>query len=362
MTKKMGGCNKKIENKMILYKCIRWIPFALFLIVLVGVFSYIKSNTLVVLEGEPKEIILNDFRGNIAMDTRMIYLDKGVLTNRDALTFSIDNNKYTAAPYEVVIKFGYENGNNKYGIKNAYCIATQNHNMYYSTTTNSEYVMSADLINVEKGDNTLEYFHHKINKASGMESESKITNINFVKPNAEGLLQIQNNEQIDISGDCTVYYKNKILGNNNISLEILNEKSGCSFEFVHLSNLEVLLNESEGIALNGKVNGMTGEFEVGDGRLLSTSPSSQRELYIGAQKIVINGSDLNVEYNFNTDLSKMVIKGKPDKAKLENIDLKEGWVQFFLANWAAIIMAFIGTIMSIGVGTIAIKKSDNIDT
>lgn len=329
MTKKMGGCNKKIENKMILYKCIRWIPFALFLIVLVGVFSYIKSNTLVVLEGEPKEIILNDFRGNIAMDTRMIYMDKGVLTNRDALTFSIDNNKYTAAPYEVVIKFGYENGNNKYGIKNAYCIATQNHNMYYSTTTNSEYVMSADLINVEKGDNTLEYFHHKINKASGMESESKITNINFVKPNAEGLLQIQNNEQIDISGDCTVYYKNKILGNNNISLEILNEKSGCSFEFVHLSNLEVLLNESEGIALNGKVNGMTGEFEVGDGRLLSTSPSSQRELYIGAQKIVINGSDLNVEYNFNTDLSKMVIKGKPDKAKLENIDLKEGWVQFF---------------------------------
>ena len=324
MTKKMGGCNKKIENKMILYKCIRWIPFALFLIVLVGVFSYIKSNTLVVLEGEPKEIILNDFRGNIAMDTRMIYMDKGVLTNRDALTFSIDNNKYTAAPYEVVIKFGYENGNNKYGIKNAYCIATQNHNMYYSTTTNSEYVMSADLINVEKGDNTLEYFHHKINKASGMESESKITNINFVKPNAEGLLQIQNNEQIDISGDCTVYYKNKILGNNNISLEILNEKSGCSFEFVHLSNLEVLLNESEGIALNGKVNGMTGEFEVGDGRLLSTSPSSQRELY--------NGSDLNVEYNFNTDLSKMVIKGKPDKAKLENIDLKEGWVQFFFGQ------------------------------
>lgn len=360
----MGGCNKKIENKMILYKCIRWIPFALFLIVLVGVFSYIKSNTLVVLEGEPKEIILNDFRGNIAMDTRMIYMDKGVLTNRDALTFSIDNNKYTAAPYEVVIKIGCENGNNKYEIKCAYYIATQNHNMYYSTTTNSEYVMSADSINVEKGDNTLEYFHHKINKASGMESESKskITNINFVKPNAEGLLQIQNNEQIDIFGDCTVYYKNKILGNNNISLEILNEKFGCSFEFVHLSNLEVLLNESEGIALNGKVNGMTGEFEVGDGRLLSTSPSSQRELYIGAQKIVINGSDLNVEYNFNTDLSKMVIKGKPDKAKLENIDLKEGWVQFFLANWAAIIMAFIGTIMSIGVGTIAIKKSDNIDT
>lgn len=362
MTKKMGGCNKKIENKMILYKCIRWIPFALFLIVLVGVFSYIKSNTLVVLEGEPKEIILNDFRGNIAMDTRMIYMDKGVLTNRDALTFSIDNNKYTAAPYEVVIKIGCENGNNKYGIKYVYYIATQNHNMYYSTTTNSEYVMSADSINVEKGDNTLEYFHHKINKASGMESESKITNINFVKPNAEGLLQIQNNEQIDISGDCTVYYKNKILGNNNISLEILNEKFGCSFEFVYLSNLEVLLNESEGIALNGKVNGMTGEFEVGDGRLLSTSPSSQRELYIGAQKIVINGSDLNVEYNFNTDLSKMVIKGKPDKAKLENIDLKEGWVQFFLSNWAAIIMAFIGTIMSIGIGTIAIKKSDNIDT
>lgn len=329
MTKKMGGCNKKIENKMILYKCIRWIPFALFLIVLVGVFSYIKSNTLVVLEGEPKEIILNDFRGNIAMDTRMIYMDKGVLTNRDALTFSIDNNKYTAAPYEVVIKIGCENGNNKYGIKYIYCIATQNHNMYYSTTTNSEYVMSADSINVEKGDNTLEYFHHKINKASGMESESKITNINFVKPNAEGLLQIQNNEQIDIFGDCTVYYKNKILGNNNISLEILNEKFGCSFEFVYLSNLEVLLNESEGIALNGKVNGMTGEFEVGDGRLLSTSPSSQRELYVGAQKIVINGSDLNVEYNFNTGLSKMVIKGKPDKAKLENIDLKEGWVQFF---------------------------------
>ena len=62
MTKKMGGCNKKIENKMILYKCIRWIPFALFLIVLVGVFSYIESNTLVVLEGKLFQLTIISIR------------------------------------------------------------------------------------------------------------------------------------------------------------------------------------------------------------------------------------------------------------------------------------------------------------
>ena len=90
--------------------------------------------------------------------------------------------------------------------------------------------------------------------------------------------------------------------------------------------------------------------------MISTSPSSQKELYIDAQKIVLEGENLNVEYTFNSDTSEMVVKGNPNKATLENIDIMEGWVQFFLTNWAAIIMTFIGTIMSVSVGNIGKKE------
>lgn len=161
---------------------------------------------------------------------------------------------------------------------------------------------------------------------------------------------------LNIAGGITVYYKDEILRNGYVQLEIMNERHGCSFEFYNLSNLEVLLNESVGIALNGNINGLSGEFEVGEGRMISTSPSSQKELYIGAQKIKLDGENLDVEYIFNSDSSKMVVKGNPNKARLENIDLMEGWVQFFLTNWAAIIMAFIGTIMSVSVGNIGKKE------
>lgn len=128
----------------------------------------------------------------------------------------------------------------------------------------------------------------------------------------------------------TVYYKNEILREGYVQLEIMNEQHGCSFEFYNLSNLEIFLNESVGIALNGIINGISGEFEVGEGRMISTSPSSQRELYIGAQEIVLEGEKLNVEYTFDSDSSEMVVKGNPNKARLENIDIMEGWVQFFL--------------------------------
>ena len=141
-----------------------------------------------------------------------------------------------------------------------------------------------------------------------------------------------------------------------MQLEIVNEQYGCSFEFYNLSKLGVPLNESVGIALNGNINGLSGEFEVSEGRMISTSPSSQKELYIDAQKIVLEGENLNVEYTFNSDTSEMVVKGNPNKATLENIDIMEGWVQFFLTNWAAIIMTFIGTIMSVSVGNIGKKE------
>jgi len=326
------------------------------LMVLIFVFYYIKQNTLIVLEGEPKDIIIDDFVGNVAMDTKMICIDKGRVVNRESITFSIDENVYTAAAHELVIEFDCDKDIEKYGYPYSNYLLSQNRDMYYSTTTSSGDIMSAASITFERSDNTLEYFHDKINKASGYSGESKIADINFGTPGAKGLLQIQNNEILDIAGGITVYCKDEILRNGYVQLKIMNEQHGFSFEFYNLSNLEFLLNESVGIALNGKINELSGEFEVGEGRMISTSPSSQKELYIGAQKIVLEGEKLNVEYTFNSDTSKMVVKGNPNKARLENIDIMEGWVQFFLTNWTAIIMAFIGTIMSVSVGNIG-KKS-----
>lgn len=356
MTRKIIDLVKSRYKKMILYKNIRWIPFIMMLMALIFVFYYIKQNTLVVLEGEPKDVVIDDFVGDVAMDTKMICIDKGRVVNRDPIIFSIDENKYTAAPHELVIEFDCDKDIAKYGYPYSNHLLSNNRDMYFSTTTGTEDIMSAASITFERSDNTLEYFHDKINKASGYSGKSKIAYINFEAPITKGLLQIQNNEKLDIAGGITVYYKDEILRNGYVQLEIVNEQYGCSFEFYNLSNLEVLLNESVGIALNGNINGLSGEFEVSEGRMISTSPSSQKELYIGAQKIVLEGENLNVEYTFNSDTSEMVVKGNPNKARLENIDIMEGWVQFFLTNWAAIIMAFIGTIMSVSVGNIGKKE------
>lgn len=356
MKRKVFDFVKNMDNKTIIYKCIRWLPFAVFLVVLFWVFSYIKQNALVVLEGEPKDIIIDNFEGDVAMDTKMICIDKGRVVNRDSIIFSINGNKYTALPGELVIEFDCDKDIEKYGNPYSNYLFSQNRDMYYSTTIASEYIMSADSITFERSNNTSEYFHGKINKASGYSGESKSVHINFGYPITKGLLEIQNNEILGIYGGITVYYKDEILENGYVQLEIMNEQHGCSFEFYNLSNLDVLLNESFGIALNGNINGISGEFEVGEGRMISTSPSSQRELYVGAQEIVLEGENLNVEYTFDSDSSEMVVKGNPNKARLENIDIMEGWVQFFLTNWAAIIMAFIGTIMSVSVGNIGKKE------
>lgn len=355
MTRKINDFVKTIYRKVSSYKYIRWIPFVMFLIVLINVFCHIKQNTLIVLEGEPQNITIDNFEGSVAMDIRSIIIDKGMLVNRDPIIFLIGENKYEAAPYELVIAFNCYKDIEKYGYKHANFLLTHNYDMYYSTTTSSEDILSADSISFKRSDNTLEYFHEKINKASGKNGESKIISINFKNPIAEGLLQIQNNEILDISGGYNIYYKGEILESSYTQLEIMNDRFGCSFEFFDLSNLEILLNESEGIALNGNMSGLSGEFEVGEGRMISTSPTSQRELYVGAQEVELEGENLNVEYTFNSNASEMVVKGKPNKARLENIDIMEGWVQFFLTNWGSIIMAFIGTIMSVGVDKISKK-------
>ena len=353
MTRKINDFVKTFYRKVSSYKCIRWSPFVLFLVVLINVFCYIKQNTLIVLEGKPQNIMIDNFEGSVAMDIRSISIDKGMLVNRDPIIFLIGENKYEAAPHELVIEFNCYKDIEKYGYKHANFLLTHNYDMYYSTTTSSEDILSADSISFKRSDNTLEYFYEKINKASGNNGESKIISINFENPIAEGLLQIQNNEILDISGGYNIYYKGEILEKNYTQLEIMNDKFGSSFEFFNLSNLEILLNESGGIALNGNMSGLSGEFEVGEGRIISTSPASQRELYVGAQEVEFVGENLNVEYTFDSDASEMVIKGKPDKASLENIDIMDGLVQFFLTNLGAIIMAFIGTIMSVGVENIS---------
>lgn len=188
MIRKINDFVKSIYKKLTSYKNIRWIPFVMFLIVLVFVFYYIKKNTLIVLEGEPQNIIIYDFEGNVAMDTRMISIDKGRVVNRDPIIFLIDENKYTAAPHELVIEFDCDKDIEKYGYPYANYLLSQNQDMYYATTTGTEDIMSATSITFERSDNTLEYFHEKIVKASGENRKSKIAYINFGTPIAKGLL------------------------------------------------------------------------------------------------------------------------------------------------------------------------------
>ena len=298
-------------------------------------------------------IPLSTLRTSIAYVNQESFLFKDTIASN--ICFSLDEvDKDLAKKYATLSDV--DKDIEKYGYPYSNRLLSKNRDMYFSTTTGTEDIMSATSITFERSDNTLEYFHDKLNKASGYSGETKIAYINFGTPIAKGLLQIQNNEILDIAGGITVYYKDKILRNGYVQLGIVNEQHGCSFEFYNLSNLEVLLNESVGIALNGNIKGLSGEFAVSEGRMISTSPSSQKELYIGAQKIVLEGENLNVEYTFNSDTSEMVVKGNPNKARLENIDIMEGWVQFFLTNWAAIIMAFIGTIMSVSVENIGKKE------
>ena len=345
--------NKKTNEK----KYVRMLPFlffCIFLVVLLIIFIYKKQNTIIVLEGEPKDITITSFEGNIALDTRMLNIDIGYVMNRDTLTFALQGKEYIAAPHELIIRFDCNKDLKKVGLPYFNSMMTRKYNMYYSTTVSSEY-LTAEAVVFERSENTIAYFHNKIIEAGGENRDGKILYVNFLEPKAQGLLQLQKNEIVDLSGGVIVYYKGDVLTTYSTQLEIMNEEFGCSFEFYDLSNLKIYMDEAVGMALNGNIDGIVGELEIGTGKMVCTSPSSQKELYVGTQEIVVEGEELSIEYDFNAGVSEMALKGKADEARLESVDVLEGVAQFFMSNLSNIIMVVVGTLISFGVE--GIKKS-----
>lgn len=345
---------KKLEKKKEKLGRLKiWLLLIIFVVVLGLDFWINKNNTILTIEGEPKNITITNFNGNVSFDSRLIRIDTGYIMNRDKITFIINGEEYTAQPHELKIEFDCNKDIQKQGCQYINSMMTQNNNMYYSTTVSSE-DMQSNSITIERESSTFEYLHNKMNKSFGENKEGKIIMINFIFPREEGLLQLQKNEIVFLKGGVVVKYKGETLSKTSTELQLKND-SGCSFEFENLSNIEIMINESEGFALNGTINKINGKFENGNGEMFCTSRRSQKEFYIGAQEIMADGKSLDVDYDFNANSAQMSVNGHANKAKLEDIDVLEGVGQFFLQNSTEIFLIILGAFISFGIEKI-LKK------
>jgi hypothetical protein len=336
---------RRTLDKIGLYANVSTGLLVILMIALIVASVYIRFSTIIVLEGAPQNILINNYDGQVEFDTRQISIDKGILVNRDSLQFYVNGNRYVAEPGELRIEYNsYKNYSDNNGlIFNT--LSSKQHNMNFGTTAVSEN-MRADSISIKAGDNLLEYFHSKVIEAAGGEDNGKIITLSIENPVSNALLQIQNDEDLTLSGGCTVYCGEKVIGEDFIELEIKDNPHSCAFVLFNTSKMDAFLNETGGMVLNGSISSICGKLDTGDGTILSTSPATQKVFKVGSQEVELSGRDMKLEYTFNDGESILNAKGRAKNARLENVRIIGGVVQFFLTNSAALILAIIGGVIS----------------
>lgn len=345
--KTIGMKNNKRNQRASRNKTIKWktiIPLLVIGIALAIPYMYILINTVVVCDGEPREVVISNFMGDVEFDTRSISIDRGVMTNNQPIVFYIESEKYEAAPGELLIEFNDYLDYSLFGIPWHNSLITENYNMSFSTSSMpGDYKFSTNQLTIKNGDNTLEYSHSKIIRGCGSEKTTKIIAVDLSDQVPDIVLTIQNNEIMNISGGCIISYKGDVIRKNHTLLHLQDNEHGCEFLISNISDMDIFLNETGGVVLNGKVDSLEGTLEYGEGRILTVSPSGQKAYEAGGQEVQLKGKKIQLEYSFNNAISRMLAKGKPGVAKIEKVDIRENIVLFLVSNYSAIILTLIGS-------------------
>lgn len=299
-----------------------------------------KNNTSIILQGEPKDIVLENFNGDADFNVVTVSAYDGSIRNEDAVSFTLMGKQYYAQPGELSIDFGqtYSAEANFYrpgSISDQY--------MFLHSDPLSGESSYADKITIRYDDRIIEY-----DRPEDMQPDKLVTQyivVQLTNFHSDGIFRIGSGDPLSADDNTGIRFKDKVLSASGGDI-LLNQD--CRFSFDNVSLLELVLSDdSDDFYLNGKIKGLSGTLGNDDAALYCTTGASQSSFFCGNQSLLVEGNELIAEYEYASPSADLVVNGKPTAARLEGIDIREGFVQYLVTNFDSFFFAFFGALLAL---------------
>ncbi len=299
-----------------------------------------KNNTSLILQGNPDNIVLNDFEGSLDFVAVTINAKNGFITNEDAISFTINGKSYNAQSHELTIEFKDKTSDSIFTDNSGSISSPQ---MHFTPSNTEITTVLADEITIKKGDRLLEGY----NDESGSDKKTIVNNMEvYIQGfSSSDPLHIWNDYPLYADENTIVKLKGEAISENGG--EIFLENS-CIFTFDKVSKMQInLSDDNDDFYLNGTIKELSGTLGNDNAELYYTSGASQNSFFCGSQNLYTAGKELKASYIYGSDSADLVINGKPSIAKLEGIDVTEGFLQYLVANFDSFFMAFFGALLAL---------------
>lgn len=298
-----------------------------------------RNNSSIIIQGDPKNIVLKDFEGNLDFVAVTVSAEGGFITNENAISFSLDERTYSAQPHDLVIEFKNvvsDNGQNISG-------SISSPQMHFTPTDSELTSVFADKITIKKGDRLTEGYTDEAR--SSQKTVINNTEIYMSGFSSSDYLHIWNEYPLFADSNTVIKLSGEVISENGGQLDL---KDFCSFTIGDSENLQMTLSDSnDDFYLNGAVKQVYGTLENDNAELYYTSSSSQNSFFCGNQNLYTAGKELKTTYIYGRDSADLVVNGKPSVARLEGIDVTEGFLQYLISNFDSFFMAFFGALLAL---------------
>ncbi len=299
-----------------------------------------KNNTSVIVQGKPQNIVLENFSGGVDFQTYALYAYNGIMTNENAITFEIDGRTYHAEPYEFVIEF---NGNSSFEDGVTFAGAISNPIIQFISSTSGDDATFLDKLEIKYADRIVETDFDTRNESENI--TSRILDVNMQGFSSFGKVYVGFGDALVANENTVIKLNDEIL--SDIGADVYLHDVG-EFSLENISDVNFsLMNPEDDLYFNGKINKISGYFSNDDASIYCTSGASQSSFFCGNQLIKIEGNNLNTSYEYSQDSANLIVSGKPSAAKLEGIDVLQGFLQYLITNFDAFFMALFGALLAL---------------
>ena len=330
---------KNISKKNLIYFVLLGFFIIAFLFISV-LYLVRKNNTSIIIQGDPKNIVLEEFEGNLDFAAVTLFATDGSITNEDTISFDIDGKTYNAQPHDLVIEFQSATTEDYADSIPGSISSPQMQFIPLDYTYGSTF---ADNVEIKKSDRIVEGFSDEFG------SDSKNV-VNFVEITMRGFtsfdrLHIMSDSPLYASSDTVIIFNGETISDNGAQIALHDD---CVFSFENVSELSTILSQSiDDFHLNGTIKKLSGDLENDGAELYTTSGASQNSFFCGNQSLLAMGKELKAEYIYGADSADLIVSGKPTAAKLEDIDVMQGFLQYLISNFDAFFMALFGALLAL---------------